>query len=90
MSTPCLFPKDTSKGNTATATILISSTVTTHKSTTVTFHLNCCMAESEQKERVHSQFTQLHQQQKWRVEMQPQPKVTNPNVFLNIWMRALV
>jgi hypothetical protein len=46
MSRPCLFPKETSKGNTATATILISSTITCHLQC-------CCMAESEQKEKVH-------------------------------------
>jgi hypothetical protein len=55
MSTPCLFQKETSKGNTATATILILSTITMHKST-VSCHLHCCMAESEQKERVHSSY----------------------------------
>jgi hypothetical protein len=66
-----VFPEEPSKGNTATATILLSSTGTMHKST-VTCLLHCSMAESDQKEMVQ----QLQQQQKCREKMRLQSKVT--------------
>ena len=47
-----LFPKSLQKGNTASETMLISSTVTCH--------LHCCMAESYQKERVKKKEFILH------------------------------